>query len=274
MATYGLFVLPPELRLQVYRHLIETCLHDGTPSEAGGLYRSCRLIHREMEHEYISKVRILFESQQTWIKEERLLSRQHTTLGIDMAHELDSSPALDGVTVVLPVPKINELCKSREPYVDEPYPCLEKVLYPILHMPLSLLTVYFGFTKDRQARDVRRSFQFLHDLFFGVGFGEYTPKADRIVVRLGAHHGPESVCSWISVIAGNEVASILGEPTQDKSPRLDVKRVWMSEACAGDIEICSIGFDFKADLERPKDQVMENNVWDYTGKAWLSAGTT
>jgi hypothetical protein len=47
--TSGFLILPPELRLAVYRLLIEQQFADDSVHDILGLYMSCALIHHEMK---------------------------------------------------------------------------------------------------------------------------------------------------------------------------------------------------------------------------------
>jgi hypothetical protein len=62
----GLFVLPTELRLEVYRLLFEECLADGYVSDVAGLFLCCREVHRELEAEFMTRVRPLLEIMYKW----------------------------------------------------------------------------------------------------------------------------------------------------------------------------------------------------------------
>jgi len=60
--AHGFFVLPPELRLQVYGHHIKASMANGTITDIGGLLFSYHEIHREMTPDHISKVRPILDS--------------------------------------------------------------------------------------------------------------------------------------------------------------------------------------------------------------------
>jgi len=65
MAT-GFFVLPPELRLEIYHQAVTTSMASGKISDVGGLLFSCHEIYKEMTTDYISHVRPVLEAMNKW----------------------------------------------------------------------------------------------------------------------------------------------------------------------------------------------------------------
>ncbi|KAF2826846.1 hypothetical protein CC86DRAFT_406090 [Ophiobolus disseminans] len=65
--THSFFVLPPELRLQVYAHATSGSMADGKITDIGGLLFSCREIYGEMNTGFVSKVRPILENMSKWI---------------------------------------------------------------------------------------------------------------------------------------------------------------------------------------------------------------
>jgi hypothetical protein len=64
--SQGFSVLPVELRLQVYGHLIAASMADGKIIEMGGMLFSCREIYSEMNTNCISSVRPILDRMDNW----------------------------------------------------------------------------------------------------------------------------------------------------------------------------------------------------------------
>lgn len=68
MAGRSLHHLSPELRLEIYRHVVYDCLADSSPADLAGLFFSCRNVHDELEADFVCKVRQLLDIQSKWNK--------------------------------------------------------------------------------------------------------------------------------------------------------------------------------------------------------------
>jgi hypothetical protein len=66
--TPSLFVLPVELRLEVYKSLAENCLSDGHATDISGLFMTCCQIYQELEVDFIAKIRPLLLARYNWKK--------------------------------------------------------------------------------------------------------------------------------------------------------------------------------------------------------------
>jgi len=60
--TTGFFLLPVELRLQVYGHLVATSMANGTTTGIAGLMISCHEVYHEMNTNCIAKIRPLLKA--------------------------------------------------------------------------------------------------------------------------------------------------------------------------------------------------------------------
>ena len=62
---YMILILPTELRIEVYRHLIVESITSGCPQDISGLFFSCHTAHNEMEDD-IAKVKSLLLATRKW----------------------------------------------------------------------------------------------------------------------------------------------------------------------------------------------------------------
>lgn len=61
-----LFDIPTELRLEVYKLILEDCLENGFVMDIAGLFYCCRQIHLEIESEFMPAVRPLLTAKNDW----------------------------------------------------------------------------------------------------------------------------------------------------------------------------------------------------------------
>ncbi|KAG9193392.1 hypothetical protein G6011_03427 [Alternaria panax] len=103
---FRFFNLPTELRLEVYRRLLTDALIDGRTSDAGGLFRACRMTSSEMEP-LISTIRIALDLKHTWkfgrtMLKGKVKSRIKGKLRLDLPHEHTYGKPLTKVTISVP----------------------------------------------------------------------------------------------------------------------------------------------------------------------------
>lgn len=95
----GLLNMPMELRLDVYRLLLEDCLANGTVSDIAGLYLACAQLHQELEAEYASKLRPLLHAHYEWA----VTGPQEDMLRIGVEPKLNVDVGQAQVSVLIPI---------------------------------------------------------------------------------------------------------------------------------------------------------------------------
>lgn len=60
------FTIPAELRLEVYKNLLEDCLENGFVMDVAGLFYACCQIHQEIESEFMAAVRPPLNAKSAW----------------------------------------------------------------------------------------------------------------------------------------------------------------------------------------------------------------
>jgi hypothetical protein len=118
----GFFVLPTELRLGVYSHLLTTALAEGTASDIVCLYMSCSTIQAEMEI-LVTKVRQILDIKHTWDTDSQTKGVLRFELPIDYIYV--NSPT--NLRLHVPVPPACDWSRQAN------------LLTPVLHLSLAVL---------------------------------------------------------------------------------------------------------------------------------------
>lgn len=118
----GFFVLPAELRLEIYKHLFDECLAVGHASDVAGLFLSCREVHRELETDFMTRARPLLEAKHNW------LSTQYG----DEVLEMRFRPSLTNTSkaeLVIVLPRVRSVSGMKNPALKH----AGRVLYQRTH---------------------------------------------------------------------------------------------------------------------------------------------
>jgi hypothetical protein len=95
--SQGFFVISPEIRLEVYHHLIASCIAGGAAKCMKGLYFSCRTVYSEMQ-DVLKHVRLLLHVTHSW-------SRRHpncTPMCIRLENKYNFTKAPTTAIIVIP----------------------------------------------------------------------------------------------------------------------------------------------------------------------------
>ncbi|KAF2826852.1 hypothetical protein CC86DRAFT_406096 [Ophiobolus disseminans] len=136
--TGGFFLLPTELRLEVYKYLIHDCLGEGFAADAAGLYLSCRQIHNKLEAEAIAKIRSLLMAKGGYQRDTQGCGTIRFGLSKDRARRGKESD----LNVQLPSLRASYAGdKNPEDHLD--FRTMAEYLLPVLHLPWNVLTLNF-----------------------------------------------------------------------------------------------------------------------------------
>lgn len=91
--------LPTELRLQVYDYLIEECLANGPVSDIAGLFHSCCKVNRDLETEYMPKIRPLLWAKFEW----EATSLEDGTIGMTLHPSIRARAEDTDICITLPI---------------------------------------------------------------------------------------------------------------------------------------------------------------------------
>lgn len=142
MSPSGPLALPAELRLDIYRHVVADVLAGGSSSDLFGLYISCHEMQRELEHDFISKVRPFLSVQSTWKK-------MIQSLGHTPRNPLRLEPTYQGHGPNALLPKLH----IALPFLQVIFPAIDdrdrefllasllRILRPLLQGPCPTLTI-------------------------------------------------------------------------------------------------------------------------------------
>lgn len=95
-------VLPPELRLQVYGHLVKSCLATGELQGVRGLLFSYREIYDEPSVSCLTKVRSLIDIMKNW----KIAHPDHAPLLTQLADYYEFAAPPSEITVDIPSSKV------------------------------------------------------------------------------------------------------------------------------------------------------------------------
>jgi hypothetical protein len=124
--------LPPELRLNVYHHLLITSIADGRAADVGALLFTCRIVYGEMRADYIPAVTKSLQAITTW---QSIYSK--APLKIDLPHDYDSRQVPAEATINFPkIPKEGKgiyaytyAITGLQPFISEPWRSLTFSVY-------------------------------------------------------------------------------------------------------------------------------------------------
>ncbi|KAH7079509.1 hypothetical protein FB567DRAFT_606768 [Paraphoma chrysanthemicola] len=126
--------LPPELRLEVYRILIEDCLWEGQVSDLSGLYKCCREVYKELEAEYIAKIRPVLYTKSLW----EATSSQQGPLRMKISPSLTAKPGEGDLSIILP---FDNRRKRRHSQIYAAFNTLATCLSPVFAAPWETITI-------------------------------------------------------------------------------------------------------------------------------------
>ncbi|KAH7413839.1 hypothetical protein DE146DRAFT_9783 [Phaeosphaeria sp. MPI-PUGE-AT-0046c] len=118
------FALPPELRLEVYKILLEDCLEHGFIIDFSGLFLCCRQVHQEIRSEFILAAVPLLNAKSTW----ETLANYPLVLGMRILPKLNSKKA--ELSIRLPVGPAfgnNPMMANKENKLWVASPCMREV---------------------------------------------------------------------------------------------------------------------------------------------------
>jgi hypothetical protein len=251
----GFLILPPELRLDVYRLLIDQQLSEGSVYNIRAIYMSCSLIHHEMK-DMIRKSHQLLQLSTHWSNGEQHMRTTHAhsppvpPLRILVSLEQASTKIFTRVAIAIPASELDHIPGSAVLH------------WPVFHLPTTTLDLRLdsdhpnpiraahGFThlfsKSRVPRQLkfgpRISFAYIERLVLHLGYlpGMSKLARDRLLVSTA-----KVVCRCLRALMSSGVT---------------IHFVWAINS-----EDWSLQFGMKIDLEEPENAVLrwrsENLVW-------------
>lgn len=95
--SQGFFALPPELRLYVYRELLQSSMSNGVLADIGGLFMTCRQVYAEMGS-MIANVQLMLDLHHVL----KLTDPSHAPLPIEVPTHYDFIARSLDIAVVVP----------------------------------------------------------------------------------------------------------------------------------------------------------------------------
>jgi hypothetical protein len=182
MTSASISTIPLELRHQIYRELVITCLSEECGSDISGIYFSCRQFHTEVEDECISKARPLLDILHEWKTEWRTKHDKTGKLHFHLANKgnFAESIALIGITMPSTVfPRdINDY------RTDQSFTAAVKCLRRAFRLPHSTLRLGVSVThKDTAGTVVESLCKLLRCLFMNYDGEPAFDKTKRLIFQ-------------------------------------------------------------------------------------------
>jgi hypothetical protein len=242
------FILPTELRLEVYNHLLTSTLADGAASDIAGLYMSCKTTQSEMQT-LVANVQPIFNIKHAW----DIDSQAEGTLHFE---------APPNHTYLAPPTELRVLVPINSKPTNWSH--LASLLTPIFHLPLETLrlAVSGAASKDDLGRVEHASFLHFALKWQNGGRSKDRPKFEQINRIILQHEAPKTTLPGM-VIWRDYLIGSLGLMTLDAGEALaDVKVIWYSQE-VGRAE-AKLGLGFQDTPPAPEGEVF--HVRTYTGE--------
>jgi hypothetical protein len=231
----GLFVLPAELRLEIYQHLFDECLAVGHASEVAGLFLSCREVHRELEADFMTRARPLLEAKHNWLS----TPYGNEALGMRVTPSLANTGKAELVIVLPKLPDVYSTFKSGLKHAG-------KALIPVYASTWSVLTLKLQPTAFKNAGHFLVARYQLRALFCGIkpscsGSFQAFCEIGRLVVNCNNGHLPgiPMVTHQLSMAFGN-----IREYVNSVSPHRVAHQGWISKRNEGVDQGWQLALDF------------------------------
>ena len=238
----GFLVLPPEMRFEVYRHLIMTALAEGVATDIGGLYVSCHTVQAEMET-LIVKVQPIFDIKHTWDMDHR--TGDECILRFELPLDYNYTASLTDLRFCIPVP-----------HGPIPYCQLAHTLTPVLQLPLATLRVAIYNPDPNRGCGFLRGLKALeYALICQSSQTTNLPQTNRIILQHGWGKAPitariatDSIGSTIFLLRSVRTMANLKALTGSKE-EIDGRAYW------------TLALDFEAGLPAPRGETPFTKIW-------------
>lgn len=240
-------ILPPELRLRIYRYHITSCLVEGRALDIGSLYLACATIQSELEAEYISTLRPLFNIS-THRHGKRLPPR------IKLPDQLPDHGnilfALQNATISIPRVRVD--C--------QPEPWLSQIFrLDFSFSTLTLETEAIPSCEERLFDQRDTLFHLARDVFGAAAAsgGVVAEKLNRLILEYSTDGTPRFLWDWDSSMAWTPPITWHIGVRGWKC----VRRVWVTREKGAGYEIWKLGFDLKDGMDKAKGEEIIG-VWE------------
>jgi hypothetical protein len=236
------FVLPTELRLEVYRHLVAECLNDGSPADVYGIFLSCRKIYKELNSELIAKVHPLFSSKHEWEKSGGRLE----PIRLSLDDKLTVGSASPMLRIELPIFDI--WSPSPALLTFSSFKKMLGALRPTLHLPWHTVTV--SFLHPEPTILPYHSLNYLFHTFIKSLDVHVTENVHRIVLDFGnaKEKTPLEEFKYLSDMFTGARLDLERRFSASKT----VRRGWICQTRDGEDRGYNLVLDLKMELEEPK----------------------
>ena len=251
MSRSHLLALPLELRYCIYRALITTFLIDRRPADLTGIFLSCRQIQKEMEDEYISRMRPLLGIMHRWnaVWEEAGVS------GLRLTNSDNFEKSIQITEVWLSSKLIPR--SFYHPGLSEPALGLVEFLRSVCLQSHSTFTLSIV-DEDKNRRTLSSYSRFLwlfRRLRSRVDNSPLLGHLDRLVLEPSpSQHVLASTISSLNWTIGGYVRSL------EKAGFPAIKHTWAAKEAVSQTHVrWSFGFDFKDGLPEVRGTVLVND---------------
>jgi hypothetical protein len=181
----GFFVLPPELRLEVYRHLFSISMADGKAGDVSGMLFSCRQTYNEMVSDCVPKVRVLLNSMNKWTA----AHPEGKPLQVQLPNEYTfTNPPKSSM---IAMPNASHWKTASLHLFRNSFRASVSHIEPVLALPWSKLTmrICFTITVPRNYRDQYFRMMYVVDrMWFTLLKSNRAPKDIQLVIGLELPH--------------------------------------------------------------------------------------
>jgi hypothetical protein len=241
------FTLPPELRLQVYRELLITCLTESRGSHLKGLFFSCRQILQEAESECVGDARPLLETMCDWKRNHQ----QARPLYFQFADQGSSAEPLQISALFIPSTSFSRTFNTESKGTKQDR-LMIRSLRRVFRLPHSTLKIHVAVSEGNVWLPVMmllfglvNGLSVLHDGL--LAFGE----TERLMFHLQTNRVEPR---WTMDKLSRKI---------NTSPAFgNVEGSWVAkEAADGSVVTWLFGFDFKPGLPEVLGTIFQNGVW-------------
>jgi hypothetical protein len=257
------FLLPPELRFEVYRHLLTNSLASGLTTDIGGLYLSCDAIKIELENS-VQDIRPILNIKHGWEAESWL----NIVLPFEVPLNWNYTSTLTSLTMAIPVEPMGiPICDGSTP--DRMfYVRLLHLLGPVFWLSLSVLTIKMHQLDGCESAVAHNPYScacFMQMLLeqsssLSEHLGTIKPleRIDRLVLQFSPVE--TGAKKWDDPLSFSMNHMVLSQSLSRAT------RFWGVKKIVDDMEIWSLGFDFKKEMEKWPGQTMDSGNWlDFDG---------
>lgn len=241
------FTLPPELRFQVYRELLITCLLESRGSHLKGLFFSCHQIYQEVENECVGYARPLLETLYQW----RTNHQQARPLYFQFAYKGSLVESLQISALFVPLTSFSKTFNTGSEGTKQDR-LMIRSLRRVFRLPHSTLRLHVAVSEGNVWLPVMtllfgliNGLGVLHDGF--LAFGE----TERLIFQLQTNRvEPRWTMDKLS-------RRIITSPAFG-----NVEVSWVArEVADGGVVTWLFGFDFKPGLPEVLGTIFQNGVW-------------